>query len=86
MKPSIPWYLRDQVITTICFIVPPIAYLIILTNKNKLSHAKYIDHLTVATFILSLWMLKFLPGYLDTAIIFTFLIGYYIRKLIKNKK
>ncbi|PGS55945.1 hypothetical protein [Bacillus sp. AFS041924] len=86
MNQSIPWYLRNKVITTICFIVPPIAFIIIVTNKNKLSHEKYIEHLTVATFILSLWMLKFLPGLLDTAIIFTLLIGYYIRKFIKNKK
>ncbi|MEE6452632.1 hypothetical protein RAH41_18875 [Gottfriedia acidiceleris] len=86
MNPSIPWYLRDKFITTICFIVPPIAYIIIFTNKNKLSHAKYIEHLTGSTFILSLWMLKFLPDYLDTAIIFSLLMGYYIRKLIKNKK
>lgn len=80
------WYLRDKFLLTVCFILPPLAYIILLLNKNKLGYKKYVENLTIATFILCIWILKFLPGNFYPAFIFTVLIVYYLQKYVFKKK
>ncbi|MFF3022461.1 hypothetical protein ACFVRR_07335 [Gottfriedia sp. NPDC057948] len=86
MSTLIPWYLRDKFIWAVCIILPPLAYIILLLNKKKLNHKKYVENLTIATIIVGIWVLKFLPGKLYPAFIFTVLIGYYLRKYFYKKK
>ncbi|WP_251688532.1 hypothetical protein [Niallia circulans] len=75
MNKTQPWYLRDKLLWAICVIVPPIAYIIIIANKNKLTHEKYLEHLTLATIILSIWLLKFAPGNFRFAALLTIIIA-----------
>lgn len=85
MEKETPWYLKYRFLLVTCFILPPVAYMIILFNKKKLEHKKYIEYLTIATFICCIWLLKFLPQPFGFAIIATLLIAMVINNLKKKK-
>jgi len=81
-----PWYKSDGFLTIICIFLPPIGYLIILSNKKKWGHDRYIGMLAVATFTMALWLIKFLPGEWGTIIFLTGAAIYGVRKLQQRMK
>ncbi|WP_102692204.1 hypothetical protein [Rummeliibacillus pycnus] len=58
---ELPWYLKKSWSIFLAFICPPIAYLIILFNLEKMDHETKMDRLFFATIMTSMWLLKFLP-------------------------
>lgn len=85
MEKDKPWYLKYRFILITCFILPPFAYLIVLLNKKKFEHKKYIEYLTLATLICCIWLLKFLPQPFGIAIIGTLFIAMMVNKYVKKK-
>ncbi|MCE4048110.1 MULTISPECIES: hypothetical protein [Bacillaceae] len=61
---KLPWYLKEKVLFVLCFILPPIAYFIVMANKKKLGRKRYLELLTFSTLMVSIWLLKFLPNLL----------------------
>lgn len=83
---KMPWYLRNKCLMIICFITPPIGYIIIVTNKKKLSREKWLEYLTVSTVMASIWMLKFLPDLLQLSILVGIFVVYLAYKVLKGRK
>lgn len=65
-----PWYRSDGFLTILCILLPPIGY-IALANKKHLKHENWIGLLFIATVIVSIWLIKFLPGQWGAIIILT---------------
>lgn len=87
MIPSpLPWYLREKALFIICFLVPPIAYIIVIGNKKKLERNRYLEYLTLATIIVSIWLLKFTPGLIRITVLFTIILILLYRRIKKTKK
>ncbi len=63
-----PWYLRHRVLLCFCFITPPIGYLIVVLNLKKLNYKKRMEYLTLSTFTMSIWILKFLPDTINNLV------------------
>ncbi len=57
------WYLKSKIIYVLCFITPPIGYLYVLCLRKKMTEDARQSYLTVATIMMALWSLKFLPPY-----------------------
>lgn len=57
------WYLRSKIIYVLCFITPPIGYLYVFCLRKKMTEDAKQSYLTVATIMIVLWSLKFLPPY-----------------------
>ncbi|PEJ01901.1 hypothetical protein [Bacillus wiedmannii] len=57
------WYLKSKIIYVLCFITPPIGYLYVFFLRKKMTEDARQSYLTVATIMLALWSLKFLPPY-----------------------
>jgi len=57
-----PWYRSDVFLTIVCIILPPVGYIAVLANKKHLKHDNWVGLLTVATIVISIWLIKFLPG------------------------
>ncbi|MDT3494234.1 hypothetical protein NLU03_07150 [Bacillus toyonensis] len=57
------WYLKSKIIYVLCFITPPIGYLYVFCLRKKMTEDARQSYLTVATFMMALWSLKFLPPY-----------------------
>jgi len=74
-KNKLPWYLKEKVLFVLCFLIPPIAYIIVIANKNVLGRKRYLEHLTFATIMVSIWLLKFLPNLLHVSILFIILLA-----------
>ncbi|WP_439021425.1 hypothetical protein [Bacillus thuringiensis] len=57
------WYLKSKIIYVLCFITPPIGYLYVFCLRKKMTEGAKQTYLTVATIMMVLWSLKFLPPY-----------------------
>ncbi|ALQ70186.1 hypothetical protein [Bacillus thuringiensis] len=57
------WYLKSKIIYVLCFITPPIGYLYVFCLRKKMTEDAKQAYLTVATIMMALWSLKFLPPY-----------------------
>ncbi|MEI5890875.1 hypothetical protein DXB51_15235 [Bacillus cereus] len=57
------WYLKSKIIYVLCFITPPIGYLYVFCFRKKMTEDARQSYLTVATIMMGLWSLKFLPPY-----------------------
>ena len=88
---NLPWYLKKKSVSVyfFCIVLPPIGYLIVLSNLKKLDYKPKINYLTVATVVLTVWLLKFLPDsarlYL-VSFILGIIIGNMLLKLIDKQK
>ena len=58
------WYLKSKIIYVLCFITPPIGYLYVFFLRKKMTEGAKQTYLMVATFMMALWSLKFLPPYI----------------------
>lgn len=58
------WYLKSKIIYVLCFITPPIGYLYVFCLRKKMTEDARQSYLTVATIMMVLWSLKFLPPYI----------------------
>ena len=88
MQKKLPWYLNKKVVYFFCIVTPPVGYIILLTNLDKFEHLKKIEYLTIATIMMSIWILKFLPKELNNLVwllIITLIIARFLIKLIKLK-
>ena len=86
MQNKLPWYLNKKIVYFFCIVTPPIGYIILLSNLNKFEHSKKIEYLTIATIMMSIWILKFLPKELNNLVwilIITLIIASFLIKLIK---
>jgi len=81
-----PWYLKEKVLFSICFLVPPIAYIIIIGNKKKLARKRYLEYLTLATMMVSIWLLKFTPAPIRITVLLTIIFILLYRRIKKTKK
>ena len=89
MERTTPWYLKNKTLYFFCIVTPPIGYLVLLMNLKKFEQTQKFEYLSIATIMLAVWMLKFLPEKLNTyvwATIITFLIGSVIIKFLKGSK
>ncbi|MEI4647021.1 hypothetical protein WAG28_03640 [Bacillus cereus] len=57
------WYLKSKIIYVLCFITPPIGYLYVFFLRKTMTEDAKQSYLTVATIMMALWSLKFLPPY-----------------------
>lgn len=57
------WYLKSKIIYVLCFITPPIGYVYVFLLRKKMTEDAKQTYLTVATIMMALWSLKFLPPY-----------------------
>ncbi|MCU4860643.1 hypothetical protein OB981_11185 [Bacillus cereus] len=57
------WYLKSKIIYVLCFITPPIGYLYVFLLRKKMTADARQTYLTIATIMMALWSLKFLPPY-----------------------
>lgn len=57
------WYLKSKITYVLCFITPPIGYLYVFLLRKKMTEDAKQTYLTVATIMMALWSLKFLPLY-----------------------
>ena len=57
------WYLKSKIIYVLCFITPPIGYLYVFCLRKKMTEDARQSYLTVATIMMALWSLMFLPPY-----------------------
>ncbi|MEF7556168.1 hypothetical protein [Bacillus thuringiensis] len=58
------WYLKSKIIYVLCFITPPIGYLYVFCLRKKMTEDAKKAYLTIATIMMALWSLKFLPPYI----------------------
>lgn len=58
------WYLKSKIIYVLCFITPPIGYLYVFCLRKKMTEDARQSYLTVATIMMALRSLKFLPPYI----------------------
>ncbi|MBJ8111000.1 hypothetical protein JDS99_15440 [Bacillus cereus group sp. N6] len=75
------WYLKSKIIYILCFITPPIGYLYVFLLRKKMTEDARQSYLMVATIMMALWSLKFLPPYvLAVAVVvvgcFVFIVKY----------
>ncbi|MEK4384580.1 hypothetical protein MKZ25_02050 [Solibacillus sp. FSL W7-1464] len=89
METTTPWYLKKKTLYFFCILTPPIGYLVLLMNLKKFEQTQKIEYLSIATIMMGIWLLKFLPEKLNTyvwAIIITFLVGSAIIKFSRRSK
>lgn len=76
------WYLKSKIIYVFCFIAPPIGYVYVFLLRKKMTEDAKQTYLTVATIMMALWSLKFLPPYvLAGTVVVAFLV--FIVKFVK---
>ncbi|OMC83240.1 hypothetical protein BK128_19195 [Viridibacillus sp. FSL H7-0596] len=88
MRNKLPWYLNKGSLYFFCIITPPIGYIILVSNLKKFKYEERISYLTIATIMMSIWVLKFLPDKLSFYVwsfILAVLIGNSVLKIIKRK-
>ncbi|MGE7838256.1 hypothetical protein [Viridibacillus arvi] len=88
MRNKLPWYLKKGSLYFFCVITPPIGYIILVSNLKKFEYEERINYLTIATIMMSIWVLKFLPDKLSFYVwsfILAILIGNSVLKIIKRK-
>lgn len=77
------WYLKSKIIYVLCFITPPIGYLYVFLLRKKMTEDTKQTYLTVATIMMALWSLKFLPPYILAITVVVVACFVFIVKLIK---
>ncbi|PGZ56159.1 hypothetical protein COE56_01755 [Bacillus anthracis] len=77
------WYLKSKIIYVLCFITPPIGYLYVLCLRKKMTEDARQSYLTVATIMMALWSLKFLPPYVLAIVIVVVACFVFIVKYVK---
>lgn len=63
-----------------------IAYIIIIGNKKKLARKRYLEYLTLATMMVSIWLLKFTPAPIRITVLLTIIFILLYRRIKKTKK
>lgn len=76
------WYLKSKIIYVLCFITPPIGYLYVFCLRKMTEDARQ-SYLTVATIMMALWSLKFLPPYVLAIVIVVVVCFVFIVKYVK---
>ncbi|CAM3886044.1 hypothetical protein [Bacillus albus] len=77
------WYLKYKIIYVLCFITPPIGYLYVFFLRKKMTEDARQSYLTVATIMMALWSLKFLPPYVLAIVIVVVVCLVFIVKYVK---
>ncbi|MGE1128055.1 hypothetical protein [Bacillus wiedmannii] len=77
------WYLKSNIIYVLCFITPPIGYLYVFLFRKKMTEDAKQTYLTVATIMMALWSLKFLPPYVLAIVIVVVVCFVFIVKYVK---
>ncbi|OPD56459.1 hypothetical protein [Bacillus anthracis] len=77
------WYLKSKIIYVLCFITPPIGYLYVFCLRKKMTEDARQSYLTVATIMMALWSLKFLPPYVLAIVIVVVACFVFIVKYVK---
>ncbi|HDR6311966.1 TPA: hypothetical protein QCU60_003921 [Bacillus cereus] len=77
------WYLKSKVIYVLCFITPPIGYLYVFLLRKKMTEDARQSYLTVATIMMVLWSLKFLPPYVLAVAVLVVVCLVFIVKYVK---
>lgn len=77
------WYLKSKIIYVLCFITPPIGYLYVFLFRKKMTEGARRTYLTVATIMMALWSLKFLPPYVLAVAIVVLVCLVFIVKYVK---
>lgn len=77
------WYLKSKIIYVLCFITPPIGYLYVFCLRKKMTEDARQSYLTVATIMMALWSLKFLPPYVLAVAIIVLVCLVFIVKYVK---
>ena len=79
------WYLKSKIIYVLCFITPPIGYLYVFCLRKKMTEDARQSYLTVATIMMALWSLKFLPPYVLAIVIVVVVCFVFIVKYLTSK-
>ncbi|WP_270606002.1 hypothetical protein [Bacillus mobilis] len=77
------WYLKSKIIYVLCFIAPPIGYLYVFLLRKKMTEDAKQTYLTVATIMMALWSLKFLPPYVLAVAVVVIVCLVFIVKYVK---
>ncbi|MED2795768.1 hypothetical protein P4256_29630 [Bacillus wiedmannii] len=77
------WYLKSNIIYVLCFITPPIGYLYVFLLRKKMTEDARQSYLTVATIMMALWSLKFLPPYVLAVAVVVVVCFVFIVKYVK---
>ncbi|WP_156573764.1 hypothetical protein [Bacillus luti] len=77
------WYLKSKIIYVLCFITPPIGYLYVFCFRKKMTEDARQSYLTIATIMMALWSLKFLPPYVLAVAIVMVVCLVFIVKYVK---
>ncbi|WP_242250885.1 hypothetical protein [Bacillus cereus group sp. BfR-BA-01379] len=77
------WYLKSKIIYVLCFITPPIGYLYVFLLRKKMTEDAKQTYLTVATIMMALWSLKFLPPYVLAVAVVVIVCLVFIVKYVK---
>ncbi|TXR59214.1 hypothetical protein [Bacillus sp. AR18-7] len=77
------WYLKSKIIYVLCFITPPIGYLYVFCLRKKMTEDARQSYLIVATIMMALWSLKFLPPYVLAIVIVVVACFVFIVKYVK---
>ncbi|PGU48206.1 hypothetical protein [Bacillus cereus] len=77
------WYLKSKIIYVLCFITPPIGYLYVFLLRKKMTEDARQSYLTVATIMMALWSLKFLPPYVLAVAVVVIVCLVFIVKYVK---
>ncbi|MFD6508104.1 hypothetical protein [Bacillus sp. NPDC060175] len=77
------WYLKSKIIYVLCFITPPIGYLYVFLLRKKMTEDAKQTYLTVATLMMALWSLKFLPPYVFAVVIVVVACLVFVVKYVK---
>lgn len=86
---NLPWYLRKKLVFFFCIVLPPIGYILVFSHLKKLDYNQKINYLTLATVMLSIWVLMFLPNSVALyfwSLVLAIVIGNVILKLLNGKK
>ncbi|PES77857.1 hypothetical protein CN505_25050 [Bacillus cereus] len=77
------WYLKSKIIYVLCFITPPIGYLYVFCLRKQMTEDAKQTYLTVATIMMVLWSLKFLPPYVLAVAVVVVIFLVFIVKYVK---
>jgi len=77
------WYLKSKIIYVLCFITPPIGYLYVFLLRKKMTEDAKQAYLTIATIMMALWSLKFLPPYVLAVAVVVVVCLVFIVKYVK---
>ena len=75
---ELAWYLRNKALTWISLLFPPVAYVIIFLNYNKLNPDVRSNSLFFTTLIMCGWVVKLLPHNTFTFILICALVAFSI--------